>query len=476
MRRLAVPCLFFALGCSDNPPLDLPGREADHINVLAASWALNGGYRPQETWLRDIARETRGFGGIRSGMDGAVEILSVRGRSSDRNEYIASIRSHAGMGLQGPEFRIIDAQFDLDSLALWRSRLAIEVFSIKGVTGLDMDEANNRVSVHILSRALQGFVYQVAQDVDVPTEAIHLRVVEPAEALQQTLNDEVRPVPGGMVLSFTYDDALQACTIAANVIFLGGIYLLTAAHCFGEEGFNEYTDIYQPWVSWGSSYRLGTEQWDPPLWTPGSIHHWGGSYYFTCPTGNVAGCRHSDAAMMEYAAFHLHEYGYIAQPFSAHPDSGSDDVLGGRFRIDDESNLSLNLNAGTRLDKVGRVTGWTYGPVLSTCVDKSGTSWGRVLHYWCQFEVQAGARRGDSGAPVFLWKNHYISSADPDDVIIAGVLWLREGNSLYFSEWSSIERDFESEIEAGATDTGGGPPGEEEPCVPEPPKKACDSE
>lgn len=211
--------------------------------------------------------------------------------------------------------------------------------------------------------------------------------------------------------------------------------------------------------------------------TAGGGGKWNGYQWLNCPSNAV--CRESDAALVSYSSSN-YEYGYIAMPLWADPDSGTIDVFD-RFVIDAEFNINVNLNAGIRVDKVGQVSGWTYGPVSHTCVDKTAASWGRYVHYWCQFRAEVGARSGDSGAPVLLWYDGAYpgSGFNPYDAMIVGILWLREGDYMYFSDWYDIAADFnDGDFEAVAVGAGGGgssgePPPEEE-CEPVPPAIICD--
>lgn len=155
---------------------------------------------------------------MRVSTDGFVEIYAVPGRSSTSGEFADAIREAGSSHLSTKQHRLLDAQFELDSLAVWRNRLSSVVFSIDGVTGLDMDEASNRVGIHVTSPALEGLVQLIAERVYVPTEALLLTVVERGETTQATLHDWVRPFPGGMLVTFTYPDTtLQACSGGVHV-------------------------------------------------------------------------------------------------------------------------------------------------------------------------------------------------------------------------------------------------------------------
>jgi len=103
-----------------------------------------------------------------------------------------------------------------------------------------------------------------------------------------------------------------------------------------------------------------------------------------------------------------------------------------------------NLFTGTLVDKVGKRSGWTRGPITNTCtdvnvveVDAAGNQNETDITMLCQTLVATVAQPGDSGAPVFEYYTGY------DAGNFAGILWGANINfdSMVFSPIDGIEKD-----------------------------------
>ena len=94
------------------------------------------------------------------------------------------------------------------------------------------------------------------------------------------------------------------------------------------------------------------------------------------------------------------------------PGSAAVDTVAGQVVND---SFPSALAVGQELDKIGRTTGQTYGPVTHTCVDSNvdGTNITQI----CQYVVAAGSAHGDSGGPVFM---RHGTTGDVDAI---GILW-----------------------------------------------------
>jgi hypothetical protein len=78
--------------------------------------------------------------------------------------------------------------------------------------------------------------------------------------------------------------------------------------------------------------------------------------------------------------------------------------------------VSNEIVVGQMLEKMGRITGWTWGLVTRTCfhapmIQRNGT-WYSLM---CQKEFDAYNGQGDSGSPVF--------SFYPVVATLVGILW-----------------------------------------------------
>lgn len=93
---------------------------------------------------------------------------------------------------------------------------------------------------------------------------------------------------------------------------------------------------------------------------------------------------------------------------------------------------------GETANKVGRTTGWTYGPVIETCINSIVLGAEKPIIQLCQTRVRAGVDGGDSGSPVFRPQGNSGRST------LLGILW---GGSVsgevtfVFSPMFNIERE-----------------------------------
>jgi hypothetical protein len=87
------------------------------------------------------------------------------------------------------------------------------------------------------------------------------------------------------------------------------------------------------------------------------------------------------------------------------------------------------------LNKVGRTTGWSQGPVSRSCVTTNGQ--GSRSHQRCQTCGDAAVDGGDSGSPVFR-----ITSGD--NVQLVGILWGGGTGYYVMSPLSAIQAELGS--------------------------------
>ena len=185
---------------------------------------------------------------------------------------------------------------------------------------------------------------------------------------------------------------------------------VTASHCTNTQGGVESTPYWQPLQSSQPS-QIATEVADPAYQKnlPG------------CPKGKS--CRYSDASRAVYASSTLQALGLIAK--TSAPNNGSLDVTGS-FTITADD-MRDHFTVGTDvINKVGRTTGWTQGPVSNTCVN-TGVQGSRIV-LLCQTFVTSSSvivGGGDSGSGVFQ-----ITSGT--SVRLAGILWGGNGSGTQF--------------------------------------------
>lgn len=278
---------------------------------------------------------------------------------------------------------------------------------------MDVDEKLNRIRVgvdrNLLKRAVRSSLEMQLSDLQVPAAAVVFEEVDPVFQLAHTLSSAFNPVPGGVEINFPG----FLCTLGFNIRFgdAGACYFMTNSHCTTVQGGVESTPYFQP--AGGAS--IGTEIYDPTYFS--------GS---PCPAGRV--CRYSDSAAALYNSPSLCEFGAIARTTGL----GSVTINHNQPRWQIVSKLSTPV-VGMQMDKTGRTTGWTRGPVTATCVNVnvSGTN----ITQLCQTFVTATVGSGDSGSPVFRPR------LDSSLAQLAGILWGGNGpgTQFIFSPMANIE-------------------------------------
>lgn len=316
----------------------------------------------------------------------------------------------------GPDVRVLKGDFQFVELRAWRHELRSAVLALPGVVTLDVDEASNRVRVgvdhELAAIAGRRVAAQVAR-LGIPAGAVVVETVEPIYQLL-TLRDQLRPVPGGVQIHFSN----YLCTLGFNATRNGVEGFVTNSHCTAQQGGVESTEYFQP----VSPDAIGVETVDP-------VYR---RNIAGCPRGKV--CRYSDSAFAAYDAAGLGDFAAIARTESRSTSSGTltIDVSNPEFTITSTSASAV----GQEVNKVGRTTGWTYGPVDATCVDVSVS--GSNIAQLCQDIVLAGVGSGDSGSPVFGW-------GGSSSVSLRGILW--GGNSagtlFVYSPFANITRSDE---------------------------------
>ncbi|MFZ5851891.1 MAG: hypothetical protein ACOYY2_10930 [Actinomycetota bacterium] len=311
--------------------------------------------------------------------------------------------------------RIVSARYSYSALLTWKELLTELVLGQSQAVFVDIEERRGVVRVGTLDLGQGEGLLSLAVSAGIPRNAVQIGPAQPIRPLVATLQDWVRPVVGGVQI----EQGGWLCTLGFNTIdarsIRGG---LTNSHCTSRQGGSENTPFYQPSNAPGTF--LGNEYLDPVYFTGSS-----------CPAGYR--CRYSDAALIQYAATTSSSLGRIARP-SSRTQQGVEQPLAPlvsptspELRILGESPYAQGTEI---LDKIGRTTGWTYGPVSRTCTNyrQEGTD----IIVLCQDEVTGVSAPGDSGAPVFAWNG-------ADGVQLFGVLWGGDGVRFVYSPMGQIE-------------------------------------
>ena len=229
---------------------------------------------------------------------------------------------------------------------------------------------------------------------------------------------------------------IHGCTLGFNARLStdqSGQYFVTNSHCTSTFAASTSDSAYQADFTQQSDAAIGYEVQDPAWRTD----------IPQCPTfTSNQKCRYSDAALFRYTQASYSDFPYIAMDSSVSSTLG---VNGSRFRVDSfvvianypEAKLLAadTVNRNTWLMKVGNTSGWTWGPIRSTCLNFY--AYGGTLK--CQYKVLAEAKEGDSGSPVFEYTSFYLGIKQ---ATLAGVLHsATPGLYYYFSSITGIKND-----------------------------------
>jgi hypothetical protein len=278
-------------------------------------------------------------------------------------------------------------------------RASPAVMALGGTVFADHDERIDKLVFGVENPNAANGVRRALEALGVAEADFEIVVTAPVRALA-TLRDVYRPTQAGIQIHFSR----YVCTMGFNVDHDGGRSFITNSHCTQTQGGVEGTTYAQPTRTIDPTV-IATEVDDP-------VYVKGGS----CPKGKK--CRRSDSSRALYSASVASIRGDILKTTGAN--SGSLTV-GGVFSVTSQDNSTLSFPIGMVLNKVGRTTGWSQGPVSRTCVNTNVS--GSTVHQLCQTFVDADVAGGDSGSPVFR-----ITSGD--NVQLVGILW--GGGTGYF--------------------------------------------
>ncbi len=363
--------------------------------------------------LARIAEQIPGFGGIFLDENGRIVVSLVEGEITTHAKREIGLRLARALAWDDPrlragDFRILPARYSFLQLKEWHDRLFPQVFEVEGVTLTDIDEVRNRLRIGVESEESVEHVLGALAAAGVPREAVIVEKVEPILPME-TLRDKVRPLVGGVQINFPG----YLCTYGFTAVRSNVLGFVTASHCTNVQGGVESTPYWQPLEALDTF--IGTEIADP-------LYTW----RLGCPRGRI--CRYSDSAFARLASGVEANLGLLART-----DGLGSLNIAETFRITAEATRRLT---GELLNKVGRTTGWSQGPITQTCVNTSVTGTRIVL--LCQDFVRASVAAGDSGSPVFKITNG-------SDATLYGLLWggNSSGTSFVYSPIGNIQRSDE---------------------------------
>jgi hypothetical protein len=398
---LVAGTALLASACSDTSQ---PTSPSDQPAVTGPTTSLQ--QQPEDPVA--LARQVPGFGGFFYDAQGTPTVylkdVAVRGTAERALQPFFSLR-----GMSPSTLRVRKADFDWASLERWQSQASTQALATRGAVFVDADEATNRVRIGVERGTTAAGVSAAIARLGIPSSAVIVQETEPFRQLA-TLQDRVRPVPGGVQINFPG----FLCSIGFNATRNGQRSFITASHCTNVQGGTEATPYWQP-TQTADPVQIATEVADPTYFRGNG-----------CPF--LRRCRRSDASRAAYASGTASTLGAIARTTGPNNNSLT---ISGSFTITAEGNPVVGQTA----NKVGRTTGWTRGNITNTCVNVNVS--GSRITQLCQTIVSAGVAGGDSGSPVFLQPN-----SGSNNVTLLGILWGGSGSSTFvFSPISNVESE-----------------------------------
>ena len=282
-------------------------------------------------------------------------------------------------------------------------RVSPAVMELPGTVFSDNDETTGKIVIGVRNENAARGVRNMMARLGVSESDYSFETTAEIENAA-TLRDIFRPTVAGIQIHFTQ----YVCTLGFNVDHSGGRSFITNSHCTATQGGVENTAYYQASSTLDPTV-IAREVADP-------VYVKGGP---NCPRGKK--CRYSDASRALYTTTIASNRGEIAKTIGVNTNSLTTVLT--PFTITAQDDATTNFAVGTVMNKVGRTTGWTQGPVQRTCVNTNVS--GSTVHLLCQTIVTAGVNSGDSGSPVFR-----ITSGD--NVTLVGILWGGASDNSYF--------------------------------------------
>ncbi len=364
--------------------------------------------------MAEMADKNPGFGGFYTDSEGRAVLLIAEG--GNEKNLVTDFAPKDG------KTEVITQQVKYDFAELYTYKKSLrDIMSEPGVVYVDLDEKKNKVVVAVdqnksnrsnLIAEGKAATKAVADLYGIPEDAIELMETEPVSNFAN-LRSRLRPAPGGMQV---IRSAGGECTMGL-VVQVGTINgFITNSHCTNVQGGVENTPFYQPTIS--SSNLIGREVRDPNYVTGGG-----------CPAGRR--CRGSDSALVQFTGNNmgLGQWGYMARPPCSNCNNINISTVRPRF---DMVYNNRSFSVGDTVQKVGRTTGWTKGPVTNTCMDVNvgGTN----ITLLCQAAATLGATFGDSGSLVMRGSLKYRRK-------MTGLMWGGNPSTTFFSSRDQVEAD-----------------------------------
>ena len=311
-----------------------------------------------------------------------------------------------------------------------------QVLGKPNIVGLGIDIRTNTVSIGAFTSdpsVASAYVHDLIKSLPIPPDAVTIEAGARANA-GATLSSFRETLEGGLKSQLSHGSTVRDCTMGFNAeADDGSRVFLTNSHCTAERGGANGTTYWQP------DYQvreIGTEYRDPNWLTNLGDPR--------CPNQTVNGeqalCRYSDAALVRYHATMTTRASIARTTFN----STGAGVFGSTTIDPAAPYLAITESrqfpdVGDPVQKVGFVSGWTWGYTALDCWDTQVFQQGVPTRYFalCQARVDdAGFAEGDSGSPAFLLRD---DGGGNYHAQITGVVWGSSATGFWLSSLDMIE-------------------------------------
>jgi hypothetical protein len=287
-----------------------------------------------------------------------------------------------------------DARYDYRQLHTWFGRVVAEVMGQEGVISGAISSRRNQLVIGVDHHSRISTMVDELLRMGIPEAAVTVKQRPAMGGARSTdLTDRVRPVIGGLAISYTSQDK---CTLAYNADHnnTGYWYFLTNSHC--SQSWASIDTVYHAQPNTDGSNNIAVEVSDPATFDYDDDNN--------CPPSEE--CRYADVSLFRYTGSSSDwKHGYVAFPGS----QGST-----TYTVEKRVIGNVDPYEGQWVYKVGMKSGRSFGQVEEDCALWENTTTGWSLP--CQIEVTDSlSKEGDSGSPVF--------STYGDGIIARGILW-----------------------------------------------------
>ena len=416
---MRVGLAHFALGlglllaCTD-PPVVPDADEAPPVPgpSLASFWAELG----ESEFVLGLARDIPGYGGHHYESPGGSLVISLtedgsfpEARRTVLTRMAASVAplpSHVNAAPE-PSPSVIERKVEYTFIELARHRARLRaLFGFPEVVSLGVDEVHNRVAVGLEDISAKEAVLEKIVELEIPVGVISIsersRVIllggsgrspsEPSDSRgEHSLNDTVLDgrLAGGYQVQAEGTAEGDYCTLGVTAVLdNGGVVFFSPSHCSKVPWSYDFGEWGQP----DPGNVVAREVWDLPVEDKCGRLFW------------KYDCRHSDASMMAVIDTFTVALGEIGRTTRRRRDChlhslpSCTTVINPRDPTITTLGRKLELTVNEEIDKIGALTGWTFGTVTDTCVDKKNKN---DVEFKCSYAAEFVVGNGDSGSPVF---------------------------------------------------------------------------